>query len=246
MSVRLEYYDVSVVELEPIAPNLIAIEGLPDVGLVGAISAMHLIQKRNMKPIAYIKSHLFPPVQTVKMGIAYDPMAVYSDGKLLVITSEVPIPTAAVKSLSLTLADWLYEKRVSMVVSINGYPTQRRIEIQKPEVVGVANSAKGIEILKEKGIKILEEGYIAGVFAELLSSLKERNIDAYALIAESFPTYPDPGASASALEALSKLLDIKIDVEELLEKADEIRLNLKDLSARASQSKMEAMPSMYR
>jgi hypothetical protein len=39
---------------------------------------------------------------------------------------------------------------------------------------------------------------------------------------------------------------MKIDVQELLEKADEIRLNLKDLSAKATQNKMEAVPSMYR
>jgi uncharacterized protein len=76
--------------------------------------------------------------------------------------------------------------------------------------------------------------------------LKDRNIDAYAIIAESFPTYPDPGAAASALEALSKLLDMKIDIQELLEKGDEIRLNLKDLSAKATQNKMETIPSMYR
>jgi len=120
------------------------------------------------------------------MGIIQEPMAAYSDGKLLIITSEVPVPASIVKNLSRTIADWLYEKRVSFAVSINGYPTQRRIEIQKPEVVGVSNSEKGLEILKEKGIKPLEEGYLAGIFAELLSLLKDRNIDAYAIIAESF------------------------------------------------------------
>ncbi|MFP3262830.1 MAG: PAC2 family protein [Nitrososphaeria archaeon] len=246
MVVHLEYYDVDVVELEPLPPNLIAIEGLPDIGLVGVISSFHLIEKMHMKPVAYFKSVALPPIQSVKMGIIQEPMAAYSDGKLLIITSEVPVPASIVKNLSRTIADWLYEKRVSFAVSINGYPTQRRIEIQKPEVVGVSNSEKGLEILKEKGIKPLEEGYLAGIFAELLSLLKDRNIDAYAIIAESFPTYPDPGAAASALEALSKLLDMKIDVQELLEKADEIRLNMKDLSAKATQNKMEAVPSMYR
>ncbi|MDP8023207.1 MAG: proteasome assembly chaperone family protein [Nitrososphaeria archaeon] len=246
MVVHLEYYDVDVVELEPLPANLIAIEGLPDIGLVGVISSFHLVEKMHMRPVAYFKSAALPPIQSVKMGLIQEPLAAYSDGKLLVITSEVPIPAALVKNLSRTIADWFYEKRIAFAVSINGYPTQRRIEIQKPEVVSVSNSEKGLEILKEKGIKPLEEGFVAGIFAELLSLLKDRNIDAYAIIAESFPTYPDPGAAASALEALSKLLDIKIDVQELLEKADEIRLNLKDLSARTTQNKMEAIPSMYR
>ncbi|MGC8568648.1 MAG: proteasome assembly chaperone family protein [Nitrososphaeria archaeon] len=246
MAVHLEYYDVSILELQPLQPNLIAVEGFPDVGLVGTIAAFHLIEKFNMKPVAFIKSPAMPPILSVKTGIIKEPAAAYSDGKLLVITSELPIPPSLVKNMALSLADWLYEKRVSMAVSLNGYPTQRRIEITKPEVVGVSNSEKGKEVLQEKGIKPLDEGFIAGIFAELLALLRDRDIDGYALIAESFPTYPDPGAAASVLEALSKLLDIKIDVSDLLEKADEIRLNMKDLSARAAQGRMENLPSMYR
>ncbi|MCD6511007.1 MAG: PAC2 family protein, partial [Thaumarchaeota archaeon] len=79
-----------------------------------------------------------------------------------------------------------------------------------------------------------------------------RGLRSLAIISQSFLNYPDPGAAASSLEALSKLTGIRIDTTPLLEKSDEIRMKARDLmrQAQASMKRMgkpleKEMPLMY-
>ena len=65
--------------------------------------------------------------------------------------------------------------------------------------------------------------------------------------------YPDPGDAASAIESLDKFLKLGIDVKELLEKGEEIKLKARDLMRQTALSapKMQKgveqdMPIMYR
>jgi predicted ATP-grasp superfamily ATP-dependent carboligase len=72
------------------------------------------------------------------------------------------------------------------------------------------------------------------------------------LLAQCYPVYPDPGAAASAIESLEKFLELGIDVAELNERAEEIKLKARDLmrqtalSAPEMQKEVEQdMPIMY-
>jgi predicted ATP-grasp superfamily ATP-dependent carboligase len=76
---------------------------------------------------------------------------------------------------------------------------------------------------------------------------------AISLLAQCYPTYPDPGAAASAINSLEKFLKFQIDVEELLEKAEEIKLKARDLMRQTNLSVSgvqkgveQDMPIMYR
>ncbi|HID19656.1 MAG TPA: hypothetical protein EYP28_01765, partial [Methanophagales archaeon] len=91
--------------------------------------------------------------------------------------------------------------------------------------------------------------------SEHLSSLPAltRDLNAISLLAQCFPVYPDPGAAASAIESLEKFLKFGIDVGELLEKGEEIKLKARDLMRQTALSAPEMqkgveqdMPIMYR
>jgi uncharacterized protein len=117
----------------------------------------------------------------------------------------------------------------------------------------VANSLEALEYLKKYDIQVIEEGFIAGFYALLLRESQKYGIPAIALLGQSFARYPDPGAAASIVEKLSEMLGIKIDVQPLLEKADELKLSLRDLmkqteaAIRQSSKVLEGhLPAMYR
>jgi len=80
--------------------------------------------------------------------------------------------------------------------------------------------------------EILEEGYIVGAYGLLLRRCAEESIPAITLLTQSYYNYPDPEAAASSLNAVNKILDLKIDVAELLGKGEEIRLRSKDMMHR--------------
>ena len=65
--------------------------------------------------------------------------------------------------------------------------------------------------------------------------------------------YPDPGAAASVIGSLDKFLQLGIDVGELMEKEEEIKLKARDLMRQTALSASEMqksaeqdMPFMYR
>jgi len=217
--------DIEIVEREGININEPTIvEGFPDIGLVGAIASSYLVDKLQLVEVAHIESARFPPVMVLHKGILTEPVRIFGNEKILVVTSEIAIPPKLIYDLADVLSDWFKEKKARLVVSLSGIPVKDRIEIDVPLVYGVGNDGKWMSILKKNSIEIMEEGFIAGIYALILKGCLKRNIPAIALLAQSFLKYPDPGAAASAILSLNKILKTDIDVKTLLEKADEVRV----------------------
>jgi len=246
--------EVRIVEKEGVKhKNPIVIEGLPDVGLVGTIAASYIVERMGYKEIGYIESDLFPPVMVVHEGKSKNPLRIYGDEGVVVVLSEVAIPVGAVYPLTEALADWVKEIDSKLVISMTGLPATNRIDIEKPEVFAVGNNEEALNELKDKQMELLEEGFIAGPYAVMLRECSKRKISAISLLAQCFPVYPDPGAAASAIESLDKFLKLGIDIKELLEKGEEIKLKARDLMRQTALSAPEMqkgveqdMPIMYR
>ncbi len=245
---------VTVVEEEGVVhKNPIVIEGLPDVGLVGTIAASYVIEKMGYTKIGYVESDLFPPVMVIHEGKLESPFSIYGNGNVVVVLSEIAIPPNAVYPMTRALADWFNSINAKLVISVTGLPVQNRIDIEKPEVFAVGNSDVAMKKLKDKQVELLEEGFIAGAYAIMLNECKKRDLNAISLLAQCFPVYPDPGAAASAIEALDKFIPLDIDVSKLMEREEEIKLKARDLmretalSAPGMQKGVEQdMPIMYR
>ncbi|MBN1762251.1 MAG: proteasome assembly chaperone family protein [Methanomicrobia archaeon] len=248
---------VRIVEEEGVKyTNPIVIEGLPDVGLVGTIAASYIVEKLDFKEIGHIESDLFPPVMVIHNGNLKDPFRIYSaeDGSVVVVLSEVAVPPKAVYPLTTALAEWFSTITVKdQVISIKGLPVKNRMDIENPEVFGIGNNEGAVAELKAKQMDLLEEGFIAGTYAMLLRECWKKKISAISLLAQCYPVYPDPGAAASAIETVKKFVpSLAVDVSELLENAEEIKLKARDLmqqtalSASEMQKDMEQdMPIMY-
>ncbi len=233
--------------------NPIVIEGLPDVGLVGTIAASYVIEKMGYTKIGYVESDLFPPVMVIHEGKLGSPFSIYGNGNVVVVLSEIAIPPNAVYPLTRALADWFNSINAKLVISVTGLPVQNRIDIEKPEVFAVGNSDAAMKKLKVMHVELLEEGFIAGAYAIMLNECKKRDLNAISLLAQCFPVYPDPGAAASAIEALDKFIPLDIDVSKLMEREEEIKLKARDLMRETALSAPEMqkgveqdMPIMYR
>lgn len=245
---------VRIVEEEGVVhKNPIVIAGLPDVGLVGTIAASYIVDKMGYKEIGYVESDLFPPVMVIHEGELKYPFGIYGNGSVIVLLSEVVVPPNAIYPLTRALTAWIKEIGAKLVIPITGLPVENRVDISKPEVFAVGNSEAAVKELREKQMELLEEGFIAGTYAIMLRECRKRDLNAISLLAQCFPVYPDPGAAASAIESLEMFLKLGIDVGELLEKGEEIKLKARDLMRQINLSAPEMqkgveqdMPIMYR
>jgi len=223
---------VKIVERREIQEGLKIICGLPDVGLVGTIAASHLISKLKLAEIAYLRSDLLPPVVMLEKGLPHSPVRMFGNEDLIVLNSEIAIPSSSVYSVIESVIDWISNKKAEMVFTLGGLPTPNRHEIEKPKIFGAASDETLLKILDENGIQVIQRGFLVGPQALILSYCAERNIPAVALLAESFYNYPDPQASSVVIQALNRIIDIEIDVSELIEKGEEVRLAMRDMMRR--------------
>ncbi|MGB9709293.1 MAG: proteasome assembly chaperone family protein [Infirmifilum sp.] len=221
------------------APSLVVI-GLPDVGLVGPIATSHLVKQWGLRNIGYVDSPSIPPVILFHESSPLLPIRVYGGYKgndfVLVIHSDVAIPPQAIHELSSFLVSTLLEKKAGRLFLLGGIAVQDRLNIQTPKTYAASIDPEALKYARSKGIDPIQEGYIGGIYAQILKEAFKNRLNVLALLAECFLNYPDPGASASTLQAFSKLTGKDVDVKQLIEQEEEIRLKLRELMKRTMES----------
>ena len=223
---------VKVVEKKAIPPDAIMLYGLPDVGLVGLIATSYIISELDFPEIAYVDSDLLPPVVVLHNGLPHAPLRIYGGKNLIATISEMPVSEAALHPVMRTLVTWGQSKKVKMMISMGGIPVENRQDIKEPKVFGAASNKDLLDFLNKKKLNILEQGYMVGPQALTMRFCAEKNIPAIALLAQSFYNYPDPEAAAAVIREVAKITDIKVDVSQLLDKGEEIRLRARDIMKR--------------
>jgi len=232
--------------------NPVAITGFPDVGLVGSIAVSHIVSAMNLKEIGYIESDKMPPIIVVHDKRPKSPMRLYGNNEFIVAISEIPIPHTMVYELSHALVDWFISKDVKMTILLGGLAVQKRMEVEEPGVYGVSTTKKTDNILKKNKIKFFDEGYIKGQDGITIRRCMEKGLESIYLMAEAHSEYPDPGAAASIVRTVNKLLNLNLDVKTLLESEEQIRMVTRDLMRRTKQTMKKTqniqdqeIPAMY-
>jgi uncharacterized protein len=213
--------------------------GLPDTGLVGIIAAGQLVESLKLTEIGYVDSDRFQPIVVLHNGRVKNPFRIYQGDDMFVIISELPVPPSLITELAKAIVEWCQSKNAKLIVALGGTPVPNRTSIESPEAfaVEVGDTIEGIA--QKAGIKLLEEGILVGPYAAVLWQCRKRNFPIVSLLAQSFSDYPDPEASAAVLEAFSKLTGKKIDVKELVEKGQEIRVKTRDLMKQTGKTMQE-------
>ncbi|MBN2014268.1 MAG: proteasome assembly chaperone family protein [Candidatus Altiarchaeota archaeon] len=244
---------VGVIETGNVSEKANLILGIPDVGLVGPIAVTHIIEEMKLEELGYLDSELFPPIVVVHDHTPKSPIRFYGNKKLIAFISEMPLAPPLINPLSKALVDWCVDRRFNYVISIGGIARQDRVEIDTPEVYGLPSNGKMFDVLAEADIKVFEEGLLVGSYGAILRECMRKDVNSTYLMAESHLKYPDPGAAASVITALNKILDINVDVKSLKEKAEEIRIKARDLMKRTDnalqgmqKTQEQEIPMMYR
>ncbi|MCD6235605.1 MAG: proteasome assembly chaperone family protein [Thaumarchaeota archaeon] len=250
-----EYYrEVEIVEVKPIdEKGFVFIEGFPDIGLVGTIAASYLVDKLKLEEVGYIDADTLPPIIAVRGEKIQELIRIYSGRRLVVVTSDIPLPASMIKPLGYRLMEWAKSKDPELFLCLSGLPEPNRLNIDKPGIFVLGSSPELTEkLVQADGVSKFRDGFIAGIKGVLLKEGMRMNVNTAIILAQSHYNYPDPGAAAEVLRYLSKLLEIEIDVAPLLESAEELKLKLRDLMRRTDQmmqgiqkSKELELPPVY-
>ena len=206
---------------KPKLDNPVLIEGLPGIGFVANISALHLIHELNAKLFAEITSSSFQDlaVTTEKGGTRSPINQLYyhksrDGGRDLIIWygNTQALTTFGQYELCGRVLDLAEELGCHYVITLGGFKTEQMTE--KPQIYCAATDPETLKTALNLGTKIMV-GQIFGLAGVTIGLAKLRNLKGFSLLIETSGTYPDAVAARQALTALNKYLNLKIDLTKL-------------------------------
>lgn len=220
--------------------NPTLVEGFPGVGLVGKIATDHLVRELDMEYYASLDCEGLPRVVTYQggEGRARPPVRIYAseDHDLLALQSDAPIRADAVDPVTNCVSSWIAD-REARPIYLSGLPAERE---ERPSLYGIATGDE-LETLENHDIDAPpEDGVVSGPTGALLNRAAQDGDDSLGLIVDSSPQFPDPEAASVLLEdGVAPIADVSIDVEELVDRAEEIREKREQFARQMQQMSQE-------
>jgi len=199
----------------------VLIEGLPGIGFVANIAALHLIHELNAKLFAEITSSSFQDlaVTTEKGGTRSPINQLYyykgrNGGRDLIIWygNTQALTTFGQYELCGRVLDMAEELGCQYIVTLGGFKIEQTIE--KPQIYCAATDSETVKTALNLNTKIMV-GQIFGLAGITIGLAKLRKLKGFSLLVETPGTYPDAKAAHQALTALTKFLNLKLDLSKL-------------------------------
>ena len=205
----------------------------PGMGEVAFKAAMYLVQQLKAEEFAEIlpEPFFYLTGSTIKEGILNLPALpsnkfyycknATAKHDLIIFVSNAQPDLNKVEEYCRRILGLAKSYNVKMVAGFAAMP-QAIEHTQQPNVWLVSTSKKINENLKKYNFSILPEGQISGMNGLFLGIAKKEGFDGFCLLGE-IPLYTiqieNPKASYAVLEALSKILELKIDFASIIEQA---------------------------
>lgn len=215
----------------PKLKNPIIIEGLPGIGNVGKVVVDFLIDELNAKKMYELSSYTLPHsvfineenlVELPKIEIYYAKLRKHD---ILFLCGDVqPLDEISCYEFSQKIIELCKIHNCRDIITLGGIGM---MDIpKKPKVYCTGNSKKAVDKYKDKNIHTRLYGIVGPIVgvSGLLLGMADKNIDAVALLAETYghPMYLGVKGAKEILKFLSKKLEIKIS-------ADKLNKEIKDL-----------------
>jgi uncharacterized protein (TIGR00162 family) len=206
---------------EPKLNNPILIEGLPGIGFVANIVALHLIQELKAEPFAEIRCSSFQDLAvTAEGGKTREPTnrLYYHRGErsgrdLIILYGNTQALTSTGQyelcSRILTMSEKL---GCRLVVTLGGL--KRETEVKDPKLFFAATDRKIGKQMLQRGVQIID-GRIFGVAGLLVGLARLRELNGFCLLAETPGVFPDGLGAGRILDLLIEMFDLKINTERL-------------------------------
>ena len=214
---------------KPQLQDPVLIEGLPGIGFVANIAALHLIRELQAKRFAEIHSSAFQDLAvTTEDGGTRSPIneLYYSKGR----SGERDIVIWYGNTQALTtfgqyeLCDRVLEIAKDMgckyVVTLGGF---RQEEVRTPpQIYCAASDRETLEKVLNLGTKIMV-GQIFGIAGIMVGLARLRGVKSFSLLVDTLGTYPDAEATRCTLSVLNKFMEMNIDLAGVNSAAEETK-----------------------
>jgi len=218
-------------------PKLIC--GLPGSGYVGKLAVDFLIEHFHGEKFADIYSSSFPPQLSINIDGTADLIknSLYfckSDSQdLIFLTGEAqPVSAQAEYALAEEIIKICKQLGVDSIYTLAAYITGKFSQV--PKVYGTGTSSKIVDALPNFGAQKMNKGNITGMNGVVIGVAKKSRISGICLLGETSGYVIDAKASKAVLEILSKILKLKLNMEELNKRVEDTNQVIKSLESQVA------------
>ncbi|UCC33701.1 MAG: PAC2 family protein [Candidatus Bathyarchaeota archaeon] len=199
----------------------VLIEGLPGIGFVANISALHLIRELGAQRFAEIRSSFFQDFAiTAEKGQARFPVneLYYHKGRtserdlIILYGNTQALTTFGQYELSGHILDVAQELGCNYMITLGGLRVAGKVST--PKLYCAASDSQALNEALSLGAKSLG-GQIFGLAGLLIGLGRLRGMEGFCLLAETPGFYPDASAAHEALSAVCKILNLDVDLSRL-------------------------------
>jgi hypothetical protein len=210
---------------KPRVKDAVLIEGLPGMGYVGKLAAEHLVTELHGRKFAEIYSPHFPHHVSIDTDGILRPLRneLYhscADGKDLIfwIGDVQPLSPEGHYEMVERVLDLAWTLKVREIFTLGGYATGRYIP-KRPRVIGFGSQ----DLVRRAGdfgaVTETGGGPIIGAAGLLIGLGRLRGMKGACLLGETHGMVVDHRAAKAVLDVLMGMLEIKIDMSNLEERA---------------------------
>ncbi|MHA1302400.1 MAG: proteasome assembly chaperone family protein [Candidatus Heimdallarchaeaceae archaeon] len=202
------------------------LNGWHGIGECGFISTSHIVEKLNAERIGFIITENIPQFITIKNKQITFPFEIYrKDNLVIILPIFEPIKSEHLK-FTKTLVKWCIEEKFTQAILVGGLDNRLKDENKLKTIYTQAFLKKN----PSTDLAVLDEGlYVTGPLAYMLLFSELNEFPAIALLPYAERSRPDPIAASIAIDEISKILQVEIDVKELLEQAERIEKEIQSL-----------------
>ncbi|MFN3527784.1 MAG: proteasome assembly chaperone family protein [Candidatus Altarchaeaceae archaeon] len=225
-----------IVEFAKRIPKLkdpVMITGFPGIGFVGKLAVDYLLDSLEVKKLATMYSIYFPSqviinpdgtIRSPKKEIFYFKNSTKNrkaKNDLLITTGDFQGVTGEGQYLlSMKIVEIAEKFNVKMIYTLGGLGIGSIPE--KPKIYGAATDISIVNELKKFDIDFRPGGSIYGAAGLIVGIAMMKNIKGVCLMGETQGELLDPKAAKEVLKKIVEILDIKIDLQKIEEKAGEM------------------------
>ena len=166
----------------------------PSVGFVSSIVAHFLVERLELELVGGVRHPNLPPVCLVQDGKPLPPVRFYAGepicnmdrcDKVVLIASEIQVPSELSLPLSSSLIDWIVRSGVSSTIMIDsfahGIDSSHSIfddDEGMDSMLGIGSTDSSHDLIKSIGVPLLKHGVVGGMTGVMMGECRRREIDA--------------------------------------------------------------------
>lgn len=215
------FSDIVFLEERPRLRKPVLIEGLPGIGFVANIVALHLISELKAKKLCQIHSPSFQAFSLTSRGgeirhpineLFYSKVESAERDLLILFGNSQASDPKGQYDLCKRVLDISQSLGCDFVLSVGGL--RRDLVQSEPRVFCAATDKETIDLAKSLGADVMR-GQIYGVAGILIGLAKLRRLRGLCVLSETSGLFADVAAARSALKFTSRLLGLEVDYTRL-------------------------------